>query len=332
MIFKGYNTGLPKSTPNVWSSEGLHPAQRLVPAPYLPLIGYDPKNEEYKVWFSGKILAVDSSNYAVPAGLAIDIETALVDGDFDGAVNLYSATDIANGVKNFAGSTPEVNEPIVKSFFTGGDATHQQLNFVGAPVGMAFTDAWRGNGAGYGEGYGAGNPMDYTYGNYNMQQGITVRTRYFIEAPIVSSVSDLLVPGLLVFEGTPKPGDLVTFTANSNLKSFSIAPLAASAFAAGTAGEPSDAELIAEFDRVASLSNSLTKTFGKVIGRVFFVDDKWPKDLMQYVRTWNPNTTLANSKLNVAPGSATDGLPDTLVYAGQTTASTAKLAKVNIII
>lgn len=311
------------ATPNVEKNEGLRPERYAVPS-YLPLVRFDKRQEDYKVLSHGKPVAVDSNNFLVPAGLALDVEQAIADGDFTNTVNKYSTVDVAEGVRNFAGNLVTDGEPVVQSFFTNGDATLAQLNFIGTPVGIAANDAWRSNGAGYGDGYGAGNPMDYTYQNYNLQNGLTVVTRSYIELPVISNISELLLPGIVAFEGTPAISDLVTFNANSNF--VTLSKLAGSTFAAATAGNPTDAELIAEFDRLGTYMN---KTFGRILGKVYFIDNKWPKDYMDKVRTWNPNPGTPLTE--VAPGSATKGLPDTLVYAGQTDPATAKTVKINLI-
>lgn len=341
-MFKQYNTGFQKSTPNFEVSEGIRPAQHYVVPSYLPLLGYDKKNEIYKVLGHGKVVSVDSLNYLVPAGLALDIDTAIAEGVFTNCVNKYSQTDVDEAVRNFAGTLVTLDEPVVKSFFTAGDATQALLNAVGFPIGVAAFDAYRQNGAGYGAGYGAGDPTDYTYNNYNLQQGVTVLTRYFVEVPVVANLSALRVKGLTVFTGAPKPGDLVTFDANSNFVSvakLTIAAITASSVDAYTTMAATDAELKAEFDRVSGAVDAkidlieayVNGHFGRILGKIMFVDDKWPKDYLEYVRTWQP-TTNSTDPTDVAPGAGTNGLPDQFGFAGVTVAANAKLAKINIII
>lgn len=333
MLFNSFNRSS-INTPNVWMSEGLHPARHLQVARYLPLLNYDLSIENWKVLYSGKVVALDVNGYVVPAGYAIDIETAVGlganawdAGNLTSYLNRYSADDVSNGVKNFAGDDVEDGEPVVKSFFTDEDATDTILNPIGSPIGMLFVDAWRSNGAGYGVDGQAGDPTSYDYANYSLQQGVTVRTRYLIAVPYVSSLSALKVKGLAVYQGSSAPvhGDLVTFNASSNY--VSLTPLAASTFDATTNGDPTDAEIKAESNKIITHINKYLDK-GRILGKVHFIETDWPRDYMEYVRTWNAvgDTNLAN----VAPGSATSGLPDFFTQAGKTSASGIKLVLVNV--
>lgn len=331
MSFKRYDQNFSNFTPNFEVSEGIRIAEAFQFASYLPLVRFDKRTGDYKVVSGGKVLAVDSNNYVVPAGLALDIQTAIADGDFDGCKNLYSVTDVNEGVKNFAGRAVTANEPVVKSFFDLSEegaipSAATLIHSVGKPIGVAPYDGWRQNGAGLEQ-----NPIDYTYTNWNLQESTTVLTRYYIELPVITDASKVAFPGMTVFVGAPKPGDLVTFDALSNLVVAS--PLAASAFEAGVAGAPTDAELKAEVDRVTSALNNL---HGNVLGRVTYIHDKWPKDYLQWVKTWNPNITRSAADttgvLDKAPGSATAGLPDILTYAGVSDPTKAKIVRINLVI
>jgi len=294
------------SAPNVEISEGIIPAQAYKVAPYLPVQRFDAKVSDWKVISAGKVLAADTNNYIVPAGLAIDIETAITAGNFTGCVNVYSATDISEGIKNAAGATPVVGEAVVKSFFTSGDATKALLTNVGNAIGFAHYDMWRQNGAGYG-----GNPMNYNYMNWNLQDTVAVITRYFIELPVVANTTGVIFPGLTVFAGTTvKPGDEVSYDAQSN---FIVAPSLASGATA------------------AQIVTSLNTVGKRILGKVMFVDTTYPKDLLDYVKTYSVNGSTATA-LDNAPGTATAGLPDNLTYAGVTDPATAKVVRINVII
>lgn len=337
MNWKPANVNQGSITPNMFISEGLRPAQKFLPAAYLRLVRYDKKVDEYKVISTGKAVSVDWNNYLVPAGLAYDIKYALDNkatlnskADFITAANagrfaeVYDSSDVAEGVKNSQGEAVTVGEPVVASFFTDYDATKVQLNGVGKVIGLAPQDIWRSAYAT--EGY-SGTPMDTRYANFELQTGSTVLTRYFIELPVVSDHTALILPGMTVFEGSaPKPGSLVTFNSRSNLVELSA--LEASAFAAGTAGDPTDAELKAEFNRIIEFVNSNEKA---VLGKVLYVDTQFPKDFLEMVRTYKPNGVNI-SMLQTPDGSATKGLPNLLTFAGQVDPSSAKTVKINILI
>lgn len=358
-VHKGY------TTPNIEKSEGVRPAQHYVVAKYVALTGgIDQKSGAYKAIRYGKVLAVDTAGDIVPAGYAIDVATAIADGNFDNCYNKYSALDIEAGVKNFAGETPEVGEAVVKSFFTDGDATKVQLNFIGKAIGMAAYDLWQQNGAGR-----AGNPLDYQYTNFNMQQGLNVLTRYFIELPVVANTTGVALPGMTVFEGTVKNGDLVTFNVRSNFCAYtpvedvtlSLTDVALSLtdIALDTTNTYADAAvntavntlvgevetkvntavngLVAELEtKVAAAVNSVVKSVndkqGNILGKVYFVDTDWPKDYLEWVRTYAPSQIKGISKLETPPGDATNGLPDNLWYAGVTDPTNAKTVRINVII
>lgn len=301
-MFKGYNQGFNVSTPNISISEGLRPAQHYAVASYLPVARYDAVFQDYKVISHGKVVAIDSGNYLVPAGLIRDIETAIAETAFTNCVNVYTELDVSLGVKNSLGDLVTVGEPVVASFFTEGVVNGAVdnakavitglVNKISAPIGLAPQDIWKQNGAGYGDGYSAGNPSDYTYTNYNLQQGSTVWTGGFIELPVVSGLSGLKLTGMVVFNDTVDlTKSLVTFDANSN------------------------------FAMVGD-----TPAIKEVIGRILFVDDKWPKSFLEYVRVWEPGSTLGTP---ATPGSATKGLPDNLFLAGIVDPAEAKTVRIN---
>jgi hypothetical protein len=350
-MFKGYQNKS-TTTPNVEVSAGIRPAQAFVTASYLPTVRFDKKVEAYKTISSGKVVAVDKGNFLVPAGLAIDLETALAQSfDVDGSAlsllaqliaieagtpgtfgNVYSATDVTEGVKNFAGDTVTAGEPVVASMLKSGAIDYKTADpatavsvVTGAgfskPLGILPYDSWQQNGAGYGFGYTEGNPNSYTYTNFNLQASVGVLTRYYIELPVVANTSGLILPGQAVFEGTPELG-LVTFNKNSN---FIMLPAIAD-IALDTTDTYADAAVNAAVNAAIAEVN---KYSGRVLGRVYFIDDEFPKDMLDWVRTWNPNGS-GFTALDKAPGTATAGLPDMLSYAGVTDPAAAKMVRINV--
>jgi len=312
------------TTPNIEKSEGVRVAQHFVGASYLPLVRFDAKMNEWKTISYGKVITVDANNDVVPAGLAIDIDIAKAGGYADKNAfiaaaasfgSVYTATDVAEGILNFQGKAVTAGEPVIASFFENYNAGNAQINQVGAPLGMMPFDLWRQNGAGW-----ANNPMNYRLTNWNPQQGTTILTRYFIELPVVTNLSQIVYPGLTVFEngGSVKGGDIVTFTKHSN---YTVLPDVADL---STSNTFSDAAINAAIKEI----NDAKK---RALGKVYFVDTKFPKDFLNYVRTYKGNVSPAKDT-DGTPGTATNGLPDNLRYAGVTDPAAAKLVRLNLIV
>ena len=108
--------------------------------------------------------------------------------------------------------------------------------------------------------------------------------------------------GISTFRGTATPGDLVTFDENSAWVTYTP----------GTIASFADAE--------AEISKSLD-----IVGTVYLVDDQFPKQFLDRVKTAYDDRltgpivdgrTGEVSKLDRMPGSATDGMPHNIFYAG----------------
>ncbi len=109
-------------------------------APYLPLGLYVEKHDEYYVILTGKIVALDSMGFLVPAGYAIEQETAegltnfgtgnvdFTSGNADADFIRYSQTDVDEGVKNSRGVTVTLNEPVIYSMLRLGGNPLQAYN------------------------------------------------------------------------------------------------------------------------------------------------------------------------------------------------------------
>jgi len=319
------------TTPNIEKSEGVRVAQHFVGASYLPVVRFDAKMNDWKVISYGKVIATDKNNEIVPAGLAIDIDYALANAatltnasdflaDTSSFGNVYSASDVQLGARNFAGDLVVAGEPVVASFFAGSDAGAALNNTVGAPLGMMPYDLWRPNGAGF-----KNNPINYRFRNWNPQQGSSILTRYFIELPVVSNLSQVVFPGLTVFEGSSvKGGDMVTFTKHSN---YAVLP-SVSDIALSTSDTYADAAVNTAVNTALTEINNANK---RSLGRVYFVDTDFPKDFLNYVRTFKADVNPSKAT-DAVPGSSTSGLPDNLTYAGQTDPNTAKLVRLNLIV
>lgn len=335
-MFKANKLPFGIQTPNVEISQGTRVAKLYVAASYLPNVRYDDKLDDYVVISYGKVVAKDSNGFIVPAGLARDVATALSSttkyntkaefitetADF---ATVYSSVDVSQGVLNANGDAVTLNEPVVASFFTDEDSQGVQLVFVSSPLGIAPQNIIAQNGAGYFNGYQSGNSANFKNNNWNLQHGVTILTRYFIELPVVASLSSIALPGLAVFEGTPSNSGLVTFTANSNFTS--LDPISASVIGSFTDEAATAIELAAEFNRVVTGVNSATNDS---LGRIYFVNDEYPQGYLQWVRTYDAGITVP--AYNVPAGSQTNGLPHNIYSAGITDTADAKTVRINLLI
>lgn len=123
--------------PNVEFCPTEYPRLHAHVAPYLPLQLFIEKHNEYYVVLQGKVVALDSMGFIVPAGYAIEQETAegltnfgtgnvdFTSGNADADFIRYSAADVANGVKNSRGVAVVLNEPVVYSMIRKGGVVLQ---------------------------------------------------------------------------------------------------------------------------------------------------------------------------------------------------------------
>ncbi len=128
-------------TPNIEISEGIRPAEELIPASYLPLVRFDKYLEDYFVISAGKVVALDSNGDVVPAGLKLQAEAyqAAWDAEGDllganrtaarlavdalGTASTYAAIDLAQpningpGVNHAGGNAAATGDYVVEGFF-----------------------------------------------------------------------------------------------------------------------------------------------------------------------------------------------------------------------
>ncbi len=114
--------------------------------------------------------------------------------------------------------------------------------------------------------------------------------------------------GIATWRGSVKPGDLVTFDETSSWVSYSP----------GAVGDTSAG------DESASIEAAIDKTLD-VVGTVYLVDAEFPKQFLDRVKTAYDDRltgpivdgrTGQVSRLDRMPGSATDGMPHNIFYAG----------------
>jgi hypothetical protein len=273
-----------RMTPNFEKKEGLRFGP-FVPAAYLPSVRLEVQNWDHFVITAGAPVAVDSNGFAVPAGLKIALRLGAGNGP------QYSAADVTAGVKNAMGVAVTAGMYVVDSMITAGIT-------VGHVIGVASYDVYQQLNS------DPHNPGTYKFHNYNRQNSVALLTNYLLEFP-TAGVSGTKFPGMTTFVGACKPGDLVTFNIDSKFVKFSPAQLT------------SFDEVEAELEKRA-----------EVIGIVTAVEKEWPKQLLDQVKTafdsrlYSPVVNPENGQftdgagLDQMPGSATDGVPHAIQYAG----------------
>jgi len=129
------------------------------------------------------------------------------------------------------------------------------------------------------------------------------------------------------FVGDCKPGDFVTFDRQSNMISLSEFSIANSAFAATAAGDPTDAEIKAEVDRLRDALVARHEEEELVVGRVMDII-KEPRGLLERVRTgFQGDEFDASAKM---PGSATGGFSDMITLSAEIQTVADQIVVVNV--
>lgn len=195
-------------TPVVEFSEGIRPAGNFMPSPHLPLVrkaGGDIHTEI--VVSTGKVVALDSQGYLVPAGLLLNTDLE------------YTSLDVERGILKPDGTKAAAGDKVKDAYEAAGIT-------VSNPVGVASYNFFRHPG-GNGE-----NPLQFNYSNLNYQNKVVFVTDYVLELPLVTADDYKTVPmkGIAAFIAekgtgatatlkdftTVKPGDFVTFDKDSN--------------------------------------------------------------------------------------------------------------------
>jgi hypothetical protein len=279
-----------RMTPNFEKKEGERFGP-FVPAMYLNSVRLEPLNYDHFVITAGQPCALDSNGYAVPAGL----KKALALGAGNGAQ--YSAADVIAGVKKADGTAAVAGEYIVDTLIAEGIT-------IGAVIGVASYDVFMQLNS------DPHNPGTYQSHNYNRQNSFAILTNYLLEFP-TEGASGVAFDGMAVWKGAAKAGDLVSYDINSRFV----------AFAAAVIDETDLASVKASVELALAEQN-------EILGVVTAVDSQWPKQLLDQVKTAydprlyspvvSPDTGefTDGSGLDQMPGSATDGVPHAIQYAG----------------
>jgi hypothetical protein len=187
-------------TPTVEKNEGIRPDSYLV-APYLSVKRYIDYSREWVVVGAGHAMSCDSNGFLVHSGLKRQCQ-AMINACIDaaGAVDFatdptgstldrYSASDLSAGVKNSAGVTPTVGEPVAWSLLTAAlysAATTADVSAVANPIGKFIGalvyDAKQSSGTD--SSYDPYNPTTLRYHNFQSQVGISVLCDYVLELPV----------------------------------------------------------------------------------------------------------------------------------------------------
>lgn len=279
-------------TPDNKLSEGIDSVGVHQPAPFLPILRHNTRIGIDTVISSQTPVAhcttKDGHQYLVPAGLALDIEAYITDGDASNAVTKYSKEDVRKGILNAKSEKVTDGEAVVASLF---DADTQEV-FVSAFCGIANYDIFRHQG---GDGM---NPATTRYRNFNPQPVVSYNMDYAYEYAMVKDQSEYdaaPLEGIAAFIG-PKAmaGQFITYDANSNFV------LASEDF---TYGEVDPTRIIGQVSKVVVLHDPDTG------------DVKRKYEQLDRVHPYYDYSVNTGTGLNNVAGSATGGLPEKVFYA-----------------
>ena len=188
-------------TPEVKVSEGFDSVGPKNPAPFLPLLRWNQEFEIHVVISRGTPVAF-LDGWLVPAGLKLELEA--VSGGA-AATMLYTAEDVRNGVKNYAGTLVTAGEAVATSILAG-------TSTVSYFVGIANYDIFEYQGS-------LDNPAKYKQYNFNPQPTVSYKMDYHFEYPVTATEAHYAaapLPGVAVFFGTGvKAGQFVTYDKRS---------------------------------------------------------------------------------------------------------------------
>ena len=310
MALKKYSEGVSIMTPNIFKSEGLAPDIHK-PAPYLPLLRYDSKMQNWKVISAGKAVAKDSLGYLIPAGLGYQFRLALAAagvynfGSSTTTLTRYTQYDVDNGVTNALGEDVVLGEPVIWSWFATNSiyvhgatmnlntATVAASISAGLPLGMLQYDAIQNDGTGLG-----GTPFELAYTNYKPQDGVAILTSYYVELPVLADYT--------AYDAMP----------------FKHTAAAIGTFTNATHGVQVDWN--SNYIPWVKGTGAVDDLVGKVVK--YETNTAYPKNLLDKVLTYPKNQSNWDATDKVA-GSETGGLPEMATYAGLTT-STIKTVRI----
>ena len=316
---KRYAKDLGVPVPNVEFCPTEFPRLHTFPAPYLPLVLENERHDEHFVVLTGKVVALDSKGFLVPAGLALQIE-ASVGATVADTFTKYTATDVAAGVKNAQGVAAIEGEPVIWGMLSDEPATAVNVangqafegadgsaTTVGDHIGVASYSWLRASSDSLDRaGLTPSDPSALRHMAWEPQLASkTVRTNYCLEYPVVADRSGIKLGGQAVAIGDIDNyilGTRVTYNVDSD-----ITLEAAVAFAVAIAAEPTGAEILLGL-QIAD------RTRRRCVGQIVKKNDRVPSSALDKVRSRWEATGFED--LDKMPGSATAGHPWHLHTAG----------------
>lgn len=265
-------------TPENKIAPGIDSTGKFRPAPYLPLQRYDQEKFTWVVVSSGKPVAF-IGNELVPAGLKLELDAVDAGGT---PTILYTAVDVQNGVRNYAGTLVTAGEAVATSILAAG----AEASYF---VGIAQYDYFRHGG---GDGI---NPSQFNRTNFNPQFAVSFNMDYNYEYPVVkdnTAYAAAIYTGIAAFIGTGiKPGQFVTYDVNSNFVT------AAADFTVGTTAQEA---IVGQVHAVYIVKDP---TSGLVLNPVNSLD------------TVVTPANISGNPLDQLPGRENGGVPQKISYA-----------------
>jgi len=324
---KRYAKDLGVPVPNVEFCPTEFPRLHTFPAPYLPLGLENERHDEHYVVLTGKVVALDSLGFLVPAGLAIQLENAArtaEDWD-DPTYTRYTAADVAAGVKNARGVLCVLNEPVVRSLRTTLSASGEENLLtgnvpvaaaaltIGDHIGVASYSWLRASSDALDRsGMTPKDPSELRHMAWEPQLASkTVRTNYCLEYPRVANRDNVALAGQACAIGSFVLGQRVTFDTNSDIVAY--ADPTVGAIAAANAAEPTAAEIGAAITAALAL---IGPSRNRIVGQVVKTNTRVPSSALDKVRSKWESGVQGFGQLDRMPGSATGGKAWNLHTAG----------------
>ena len=264
--------------------EGQRPPLQATAAPYLPLVRGQQYDNDYFVVSSGKAVAFDTNGYLVPAGLALDVAAVELGG---AGTILYTQTEVDNMVVKPSGDGyVSVGDSVAELMVDAGIGVQPCIGVASVSYYRCATDLYKPLRT-KNRRFDILLPQNLRRLNYKRQTTGSIVRSYVLRYPVVAAY-DPPWGGIAVFStasGNPMPGDFVTFDMNSNI------------------------------------AIQTTPATQQRIGQLLKWDADFPKGYLDYVRTAYGRNTGGGAgsefdELDKMPGSATEGLPDRIIYAG----------------
>lgn len=344
---KRYNKDLGVAIPNVRFCPTEFPRLNTTPAPYLPLRLHNERHDEYYTVLTGKVIALDSLGFVVPAGLGLQLELANNELDAGGTwddatlanLDRYDATDVAEGVVNARGVACTLNEPVVRALITdvvvaGGEdldtgdvpAASNALT-IGEHIGVAPYSFLRAASDVMSRAVDANelhpaaatgveatfpfDPTQHRHLAWELQNRVTALVAAeCLLYPVVANLNGLVIEGQAVAVGA----SMAAFAHGGKVtydEASNIVPMSATA-AALTSRTP-------DFDGGdAAAAAAMLSLRDRIVGQVVRKNTRFPSSYLDHVATRWDSSVPGFQAIDRMPGSATSGYPWHMHTAGAT--------------